>query len=61
MPFVGIPRERRPILVKGLAKKQPTQTAIVYLSTVTLPVVGTIDTWQTHAQYVPERSITDMP
>ena len=28
----------------------PGSTAIVYLSTVTLPVLGTTVTWHTHAQ-----------
>ena len=31
------------------------------LFTVTLPVLGTTDTWQTQAQYVPERNITETP
>src|ERR1700730_15711732 len=39
----------------------PGSTAIVYLSTVTLPVLGTTDTWQTQAQYVPARSLPDPP
>src|SRR5262245_12023031 len=39
----------------------PGSTAIVYLSTLTLPVLGTTETWHTQAQYVPERNIADTP
>src|SRR5262245_42039277 len=39
----------------------PGSTAMVYVSTVIFPVLGTTETWQTHAQYVFDLNIADTP
>src|SRR5580765_7491703 len=39
----------------------PGSTAIVYFSTTIAPVLGVTAIWQTHAQYVPLRNISEAP